>query len=137
MACAGLASSRPCRQRRVVRRLRRFASPRLKFGDARQQRLVLREQLVDARCEPPDLPQQPQHQRLYVISERIDLLRRHASLNQLAWKISTHYTRVILPRRGESLPTLSIWTVSALATPTDSASPIAEFFRHLKPRNPN
>jgi hypothetical protein len=47
------------------------------------------------------LPQQPQHQRLHVISERIDLLRRHASLNQLAWKISTRYTRVIPPQRGE------------------------------------
>jgi hypothetical protein len=84
------------RQRRVVRRLRRSAALRLKFGDAGQQRLVLREQLVDARREPADLPQQH-----HVISERIDLLRPHASLNQLAWKISTRYTRVKPPQRGE------------------------------------
>jgi hypothetical protein len=56
----------------------------LKLGDAGQQRLVLRQQLVDARREPADLPQQPQHQRLHVVSKRNDLLRRHASLNQLA-----------------------------------------------------
>ena len=73
----------------------------LELGDADQQRLVLRHQLVDARREPADLPQQPQHQRLHVISKRIDLLRRHASLKQLAWKISTRYTRVIPPQRGE------------------------------------
>jgi hypothetical protein len=47
------------------------------------------------------LPQQLQHQRLHVVSERIDLLRRHASLNQLACKSSTRYTRVKPPQRGE------------------------------------
>ena len=73
----------------------------LKLGDADQQRLVLRHQLVDARREPADLPQQLQHQRLHVVSERINLFRRHASLNQLAWKISTRYTRVKPPQRGE------------------------------------
>jgi hypothetical protein len=56
----------------------------LKLGDAGQQRLVLREQLVDAHREPTVLPQQLQHQWLHVVSERIDLLRRHASLKQLA-----------------------------------------------------
>jgi hypothetical protein len=64
----------------------------LELGDAGQQRLVLRQQLVDTRREPADLPQQPQHQRLHVVSKRIDLLRRHASLNQLARKTSTRYT---------------------------------------------
>src|SRR5450755_3297076 len=89
------------RQRRVVRRLRRLAVLGLKLGDAGQQRLVLREQLVDAHRELAVLPQQLQHQRLHIVSERINLLQRHASLNQLAWKISTRYTRVKLPQRGE------------------------------------
>jgi hypothetical protein len=47
-----------------------------------------------------DLPKQPQYQRLHVVSKRIDLFRRHASLKQLAWKISTRYTRV-KPPQGE------------------------------------
>jgi hypothetical protein len=54
----------------------------LELGDAGPQRLVLREQLLDARREPADLLQQPQ--RLHVVSERINLCRRHASLKQLA-----------------------------------------------------
>ena len=33
--------------------------------------------------------------------KEINLLRRHASLNQLACKSSTRYTRVIPPQRGE------------------------------------
>jgi hypothetical protein len=89
------------RQRRVVRRLRRLAVLGLELGDAGQQRLVLRDQFVDTCREPADLPQQLQHQRLHIVSERIDLLRRHASLNQLAWKSTTRYTRVIPPQRGE------------------------------------
>jgi hypothetical protein len=48
--------------------------------------------------EPAVLPQQLQHQRLHVVSEPTDLLRRHASLNQLARKSSTRYTRVTLPQ---------------------------------------
>src|ERR1700689_1405783 len=87
------------RQRRVVRRLRRLAALGLELGDAGQQRLVLRDQLVDARREHADLPQQPQ--RLHVVGKRINLFRRQASLKQLAWKISTRYTRVIPPQRGE------------------------------------
>jgi hypothetical protein len=51
-----------------------------------------------AHREPAVLPQQLQHQRLHVVSEPIDLLRRHASLNQLARKSSTRYTRVTLPQ---------------------------------------
>src|SRR5271157_6036944 len=89
------------RQRRVSGVSRRLAMLGLKLGNAGQQRLVLRHQLVDARRKPADLPQQFQHQRLHIVSERIDLLRRHASLNQLAWKSSTLYTRVIPPQRGE------------------------------------
>ena len=73
----------------------------LELGDAHQQCLVLRHQLVDARREPADLPQQLQHQRLHIVSERINLFRRHASLNQLACKGTTRYTRVKLPQRGE------------------------------------
>jgi hypothetical protein len=72
------------RQRRVVRRLRRLIVLGLKLGDADQQCFVLRHQLIDARREPADLPQQLQHQRLHVISERINLFRRHASLKQPA-----------------------------------------------------
>jgi hypothetical protein len=56
----------------------------LEFGDAGQQRLVLCKQFLDARREPADLLQQTQHHRLHVVSERINLCRRHASLNQLA-----------------------------------------------------
>jgi hypothetical protein len=76
------------RHRRVVRRLRRLALLDLKLGDSVQQRLVLRDQFVDARQEPTVLPQQLQHQLLHIVSERINLLWRHASLNQLAWKSS-------------------------------------------------
>ena len=63
-------------------------------------RLVLRDQLVDARREPAVLPQQLQHQRFHIVSERINLIRRHASLNQPAWTISMHYSRVTLPQTG-------------------------------------
>jgi hypothetical protein len=73
----------------------------LELGNADQQRLVLRHQLVDARRQPAVLPQQLQHQWLHIVSERINLFRRHASLNQLACKGTTRYTRVILPQRGE------------------------------------
>jgi hypothetical protein len=58
-------------QRRVVRRLRRLAVLSLEVRDAGPQRLVLCEQLLDARREPADLLQQPQ--RLHVVSERINL----------------------------------------------------------------
>jgi hypothetical protein len=54
----------------------------LELGDADQQRLVPRHQLVDARREPADLPQRFQHQRPHIISERINLLRRHASFEK-------------------------------------------------------
>ena len=87
-------------QRRVVRRLRRLAVLSLEVRDAGPQHLVLCEQLLDARREPADLLQQPA-QRLHVVSERINLCRRHASLKQLAWKSSTPYTRVTPPQRGE------------------------------------
>src|SRR5271155_3516127 len=90
------------RQRRVVRRLRRLAVLGLKIGDAGQQRLVLRKQVVDAHREHAVLPQQRQHQRLHVVSERINLLRRHASLNQLASKSSTRQTRVTPSQGGSS-----------------------------------
>ena len=45
------------RQRRVVRCLRRLAVLSLELGNADQQRLVLRHQLVDARHQPAVLPQ--------------------------------------------------------------------------------
>src|SRR5450755_4345409 len=109
------------RQRRVVRRLRRLAMLGFKLGDAGQQRLVLREQLVDAHREPAVLPQQLQHQWLHVVSERIDLLRRHASLNQLACKSSTRYTR----RRVSNYPFSSSF-LAILRTPrtlTESRCP--------------
>src|SRR5208282_3435978 len=89
------------RQRRVVRCLRRLAVLGLELGDAGQQRLVLHDQLVNARREPADLLQQLQHQWLHVVRERINLLRRHASLNQLARKNSTR-TPESNRRRGVS-----------------------------------
>src|SRR5208282_5351315 len=87
------------RQRRVVRRLRRLTVLGFEVRDAGPQRPVLCEQLLDTRREPADLLQQPR--RLHVVSERINLCRRHASLNQPAWKSSTPYTQVTPPQRGE------------------------------------
>ena len=87
------------RQRRVIWRLRRLAVRGLKLGDAGQQRLVLRHQLSDVHREFTVLPQQLQ--RLHVVSERINLLQRHTSLNQLASKSSTRHTRVKPPQRGK------------------------------------
>ena len=69
----GLLSAR-WRQRRVRRRLRRLAGSALEFGDARQQRLVLLDEIVDLR-------QQGQNQPLQTVGvERIDPLRRHPEL---------------------------------------------------------
>jgi hypothetical protein len=72
----------------LKRGLRRLAAPGLEPRDAGQQPLFLRDKLVDARREPAVLPKQIQHQRPHVVSKRINLLRRHASLNELAWTSS-------------------------------------------------
>jgi hypothetical protein len=89
------------RQRRVIGRLRRLALLGLKLGDAGQQRLVLLHQIVDARHQSVVLLQQLQYQRFHIVSERINLIRRHASSNQPAWTISMCCSRITLPRRGE------------------------------------
>jgi hypothetical protein len=69
----GLLSAR-WRQRRVRRRLRRLAGSALEFGDARQQHLVLLDEIVDLR-------QQGQYQPLQTVGvERIDPLGRHPEL---------------------------------------------------------
>src|SRR5262249_53702981 len=69
----GLLSAR-WRQRRVRRRLRRLAGSALEFGDARQQRLVLLDEIVDLR-------QQGQHQPLQAVGvKRIDPLGPHPEL---------------------------------------------------------
>ena len=90
------------RQRRVVRRLRRLAALGLKFGDAGQQRLVLRDHLLGERRELADPLNQSQHQRLHVIGKRINLLGSHASLNQPAAKISTRHPQFISSHRVSS-----------------------------------
>jgi hypothetical protein len=58
----------------------------LELGDADQQRLVPRHQLVDARREPADLPQRFQHTSSASESIFSDGMQ---ALKKLAWKILT------------------------------------------------